>query len=233
MPRIRSIKPDFFKSAKLARLQYRARLTFIGLWTIADDQGRIRADPRVIAGELWPQEDDVTWADVAADLDQIESLALVTRYADDRYEYLSIRNWREHQRINKPTPSKLPPPPGEAGTTAVAVMEDSRSGVSTPDPVENLSPTSYRGEGEGEREREREGEGTPPPRKCSLHLHTETDAPCHRCRDARLAREDWDKAQKSRPTPTPQREPECDVHPGYPHPSSALGCLRCAEEVAS
>jgi hypothetical protein len=157
MPRIRTIKPDYFKSAKLARLTYRARLTFIGLWTICDDQGRIRHDPRVIAGELWPQEDEVTWQEVTEDVTALVALGLLTAYSDDRYQYLSVRNWHEHQRINKPTESKLPPPPGEAGTSGVGLPDKSRSGVSTGEGVDNSETDSYRGEGEGEGEVEREG----------------------------------------------------------------------------
>lgn len=235
MPRIRTIKPDYFKSAKLARLTYRARLTFIGLWTICDDQGRIRYDPRVIAGELWPQEDEVTWTEVQEDVLALTSLGLLIRYADDRYEYLSVRNWHEHQRINKATESKLPGPNGEAaGTSGVGLREVSRSGVSTGTPVENSSADSYRGEGEREGEMEGEGEGTPPPRKCPLHLHTDTDVACFKCRDARLAREDWERAEKAKPSAAVYAEPTCPLHEGYPHPDSFVGCLRCqTEQVAA
>jgi hypothetical protein len=42
MPRIRSIKPDFFKSEDVAALPLRARLLWIGLWTQCDDHGRTR-----------------------------------------------------------------------------------------------------------------------------------------------------------------------------------------------
>ncbi len=47
--RIRQIKPDFFSDPDVARLPIRARLTYIGLWTIADDAGWL---PKLDAVEL-------------------------------------------------------------------------------------------------------------------------------------------------------------------------------------
>ena len=40
MARARNIKPGFFKNELLVGLPYEYRLLFIGLWTIADRDGR-------------------------------------------------------------------------------------------------------------------------------------------------------------------------------------------------
>ena len=45
--RIRTIKPDFWTDAKVSKLTYLARLLFIGLWNVADDEGRFKSDPRI------------------------------------------------------------------------------------------------------------------------------------------------------------------------------------------
>ena len=108
MARIRTIKPHFFKSHDVAQLSYRARLTWIGLWTYVDDEGRGRDDARIIKGELWPLEDAVTWQDVEADLTELSLSAHVVRYTVENRHFLSIPTWRDHQVISRPTPSRFP-----------------------------------------------------------------------------------------------------------------------------
>jgi hypothetical protein len=54
--RIRQIKPEFWKDAKVADLSEGARLFFIGTWQLADDAGWIRWDVANIAAELYPFE---------------------------------------------------------------------------------------------------------------------------------------------------------------------------------
>ena len=54
--RIRQIKPEFWKDAKVAELSEGARLFFIGTWQLADDAGWLRWDVAGIAAELYPFE---------------------------------------------------------------------------------------------------------------------------------------------------------------------------------
>jgi len=116
MARIRTIKPDFFRSDDVAQLSYRARLTWVGLWTYVDDEGRGKDNARIIKGDLWPLEDDVTHKDVEKDLNELSKAGRIHRYEVDGEKYLLILKWTDHQRIAKPTASKLPPP-GDSGTT--------------------------------------------------------------------------------------------------------------------
>jgi hypothetical protein len=51
--RIRSIKPEFWADTKVASLPIGARLTFIGLWNIADDAGYLVMDVGQIAHDLY------------------------------------------------------------------------------------------------------------------------------------------------------------------------------------
>ncbi len=46
MARIRSIKPEFPQSESMGNVSRDARLTFIQLWTLADDSGRLRGSSR-------------------------------------------------------------------------------------------------------------------------------------------------------------------------------------------
>jgi hypothetical protein len=54
--RIRQIKPEFWKDAKMADLSEGARLFFIGTWQLCDDSGWMRWDVPNIAAELYPFE---------------------------------------------------------------------------------------------------------------------------------------------------------------------------------
>jgi hypothetical protein len=52
--RIRQVKPEFWKDAKMAELSEGARLFFIGTWQLCDDAGWMRWDVAGIAAELYP-----------------------------------------------------------------------------------------------------------------------------------------------------------------------------------
>jgi hypothetical protein len=124
MPRIRSIKPDFFTSLTIADLTYEQRLTFIGLWTHVDDEGRCVDDARLIKAAIWPL-DDRSAADVEKDLGALSECSLILRYSLNQKRYLAVRSWSEHQKINRPTASKLPPPPNGPILGATCGDEDS------------------------------------------------------------------------------------------------------------
>ncbi|MGW3711373.1 hypothetical protein ACWDN6_14650 [Streptomyces albogriseolus] len=109
MARIRTIKPEFFTSLTIADLTPEQRLTFIGLWTHVDDEGRCVDDARLIKAAVWPL-DDRTAADVEGDLTALTESSLISRYTLTRRSYIAVNGWREHQRINRPTKSKYPAP---------------------------------------------------------------------------------------------------------------------------
>lgn len=117
MARIRTIKPDFFTSLTIADLTPEQRLTFIGLWTHVDDAGRAVDDSRLIKAAVWPL-DERTAADVEQDLAALTESSLITRYVVEGRPYMAVRGWREHQKINRPTPSRYPAPEqGESSPT--------------------------------------------------------------------------------------------------------------------
>jgi hypothetical protein len=95
--RIRTIKPEFFTSLSNADLSIPARLTFIGLWTHADDQGRCVDDARLIKAALWPLERSVKA--IEADLDELDQGDKIQRYEVAGRRFLSVTEWLTHQRI--------------------------------------------------------------------------------------------------------------------------------------
>ena len=108
MARIRTIKPEFPQSETVGRLSRDARLLFVQLWTIVDDAGRARAASRMLASLLYPYDDDAKKL-VDRWLDELERAGAIRRYEVDGSQYLEIVKWLDHQKIDRPSPSRLPP----------------------------------------------------------------------------------------------------------------------------
>jgi hypothetical protein len=112
MPRIRTIQPNFARSPSMSRVTRDARLMFVLLWTIVDDEGRCHDDPALLADVLYPHDFDVE-RHLPVWLDELEGEGCVERYAVDGVDYLRIVHWHQHQHIDHPTASLLPPSPHE------------------------------------------------------------------------------------------------------------------------
>jgi hypothetical protein len=114
MARIRTIKPEFFTSETIAGLPVPARLTFIGLWTEADDYGNLLDNPRLLKGHIWPLDDDMTPTDMSLHIQVLVDAGLIDRYHDaDGKKLLHIRSWDEHQKMNRKASRKHAPSPWE------------------------------------------------------------------------------------------------------------------------
>lgn len=96
MARIRTIKPEFFKSEEIAELEPLDRLLFIGLWTMADGEGKLLDRPKRIKAELFPYDAN----DVESGLKKIEKAGLIIRYLTcSGINLVKIVNFSKHQRI--------------------------------------------------------------------------------------------------------------------------------------
>ncbi|MFD4945638.1 hypothetical protein ACFWNT_24670 [Streptomyces sp. NPDC058409] len=121
MARIRTIKPEAFVSESLAEVSVEAERTFFGLLTQADDHGRHRDNAAIIAGLLWPLRAEHTSVHVEDDLHQLANAGLICRYTGcDGRRYLHIVTWFEHQKIDKPSQSRLPSCPQHHGADRCA-----------------------------------------------------------------------------------------------------------------
>lgn len=109
MSRIRTIKPEFSQSESIGRLSRDARLLFIELWTVADDEGRCRAASRMLASTLFPYDGDAQHL-IDGWLKELEAEQCIRLYEVDGSHYLAITNWHKHQKIDRPSTSRLPPP---------------------------------------------------------------------------------------------------------------------------
>ena len=94
MARTRDIKPSFFKNEYLAECDPLARLLFVGLWTIADRDGRIECRPLRIKAELFPYEN----CDIVALLEQLRVRGFVRCYQFEGVRYIDIPGFVANQR---------------------------------------------------------------------------------------------------------------------------------------
>lgn len=117
MARIRTIKPTIFTSLTVASWPIPVRWTFSGLLTHVDDAGRGIDEPRLVKAAVYPLDDAMTTKKVDEHLATIAANGPLCRYVVAGQAYFHITSWREHQRINRPTPSRIPPCPTHDGLT--------------------------------------------------------------------------------------------------------------------
>ena len=108
--RIRTIKPEFWRSEDIAALSVEDRLLFIGLWSYVEDNGVGRDEPQLIQCDLYPL-DAFTEASVRTHggLMRLSQQGLITRFeGPDGRRYLQINSWEKHQKINRPSKPRFP-----------------------------------------------------------------------------------------------------------------------------
>lgn len=106
MARIRTIKPEFWKSEDLSALREAVHILAAALLNQADDEGYFNANVGLLKAEVFPlREPSVSVQDGLIDLVSIRYLRLGT--APDGKRYGHILKFIEHQRVNRPTASKI------------------------------------------------------------------------------------------------------------------------------
>lgn len=128
MARSRNIKPGFFKNEDLGECTLAARLCFVGLWVLADREGRLEDRPKRIKGELFPFDA----FEVEPLLEELETRDFILRYANDEGRFIQVTKFAAHQSPHyseKPSvikPPELPESGGhEGGTVGGELREDS------------------------------------------------------------------------------------------------------------
>ena len=163
MGRIRTVKPELFIHDELYDVEevsgLPVRLAYIGLFTVADREGRFIWRPRQLKAQLFPYDD----LDFSTVLNALAKAGFLTHYKVNSKEYGVINSFTNHQQINsKEAQSKLPAlvdgeeiaenPPLNESTSPVPDVHMSSDEL--PSPVKGANENSN-GEGKG-----REGKGT-------------------------------------------------------------------------
>jgi hypothetical protein len=111
MARIRTIKPEFFRHYDLFQAEKKSklplRLSFAGLWTAADREGRFQWHPEALKLDCLPY-DKIDFSHV---LNELAKYKFIVKYSQDGTEYGFIPSWNHHQVINShEAKSRIPDP---------------------------------------------------------------------------------------------------------------------------
>lgn len=123
MSRIRTIKPEFNTSRSVARLSEGAQLFMLKLLTECDDHGRIEWIPRKIVGVLYPHDPDKTKDDIDAYGQELSEEGILLFYKVGEDEFAHFPNWHDHQKVDRPSRSRLPDPPVDPCESREASMD--------------------------------------------------------------------------------------------------------------
>ena len=105
MSRARNIKPGFFANEELVELPFETRLLFIGLWIIADREGRLEDRPKRIKMAVFPADS----VDIEKGLDALQSSGFIRRYTAKGIACIQVINFKKHQNPHiREAPSSLP-----------------------------------------------------------------------------------------------------------------------------
>ncbi len=137
--RIRTIKPEFYQSEALGRVPREDRLLAAALITWADDKGYFVTLPAVIAGSLFPFDEDGK-AFVSAGLKSLHAIGFIELFEGNVGH---LPGFQRNQRINRPSESRLQP-------KALVPLKFSEPSVSPHGALSEPSPTEGKGrEGNG------------------------------------------------------------------------------------
>ena len=161
MARIRTIKPEFPQSESIGRLTRESRLCFILLWTLADDSGRLRGNSRMLASLLYPYDDDAK-KHIDGWIAELERESCIQRYQVEGETFIQICNWLKHQKIDKPSASKIPEIPEGFG-------EDSRI-LANPREGSEKNVADQGGDQGRDQGRDQGGEGSPKAHRLQIEV---------------------------------------------------------------
>lgn len=203
--RIRSTKPEFWRSERIASVSWDARLVLKGLESYVDDNGVGKDDIALIVTDVFPRDmvadPRETVARVSEAISSLHQAGLVWRYEADGTRLLYISWWEDVQRIDKPGKGRLPRPDGTMDYRA-SIIRDSLAS-----PPGTLAP------GTGEQGNRGTGEQIPvgtsqvchqgadrvaPAEKCSRHLNDPNPPDCGGCASASREHKRWIAAERKR-----------------------------------
>ncbi len=120
MARKRMLSPSIWESESFSALSDFAKLVFIGLISLSDDEGRGRANPSYIKSTLFPYDEHRRVAEVKSALSEIARCTSTQLYSVNGNDYYVLTSWTRWQRIDKPSKSKLPAPPANGEGEAIS-----------------------------------------------------------------------------------------------------------------
>jgi hypothetical protein len=108
--RQRVIHPGIWSDPVFGSLSDAEQVLYIGLFSNADDEGRIMAGAAYLKSVIWPHR-DVSQRGVERIRDKVVSaFEQIELYSVKGVEYIAIKNFAAYQKPKYPTPSRIPAP---------------------------------------------------------------------------------------------------------------------------
>lgn len=148
MARIRTIKPEFFRSYKLYKAEIEdklpLRVAFAGIWTACDREGRFKWIPETLKLDCLPYDN----CDFSRVLDALMTRGYIVKYEHENEFFGYVPTWKEHQYINnREVPSILPDPANCNELTREARVNDASETL--PSGKEYIKGKEGKGKGKG------------------------------------------------------------------------------------
>jgi DNA-binding transcriptional ArsR family regulator len=138
MVRGRLIPTSYFRDPDVMSLSSGdVRLILVGLVLHADDYGRGLAHAVILGRDLDYPPDTIETA-----LGELEQAELLQCYQEGKHRYYALTRWNDWQKLNKPTPSKLPAPPIREGSGSATFPGFSGESLENPGNSGERSPES-------------------------------------------------------------------------------------------
>ncbi len=115
------MKPEWIEDEVIAGLEHDTLRLWFGMFSLADDEGRLRAAPDYLEGNIfWGKPCD----DIGACLRELTLKSLMVLYEHHGQQYAVLPSFLKHQKIDHPTESRLPGPSSQLLAKSREVSRD-------------------------------------------------------------------------------------------------------------
>ena len=105
------IKTEFWDDEKLATIKRDSRLTFIALWNLSDDYGVVKGNHVWLKNKIYPYDENLKLSEFSVWLSELENICIIIPFQSNSEKYYYIKNFLDHQKINRPSEKRNPEPP--------------------------------------------------------------------------------------------------------------------------
>lgn len=141
MARQRFIWPDLWTDPGIGVLAPLERLLFIGLFSLADDEGRIDGSPAYLKAAVFPYDPFTVEEVETLRNGLVDRLPNVVLYQTGSEQVIALARWSDHQKPKYARPSKFPPPPGKPRKQRVSKADSGKPPGKLPEDSGNVPGT--------------------------------------------------------------------------------------------
>ena len=123
MPRIRTIKPEFWSSPDTAKASPMARLLYIAMWNWADDYGIGTANMKELAAFAFPNDDHPTTSEIPSLCKEVADCYGAVFYMVRERPFYAIPAWDQHQKTERRANRRNPGPDDPGASPDLRIHE--------------------------------------------------------------------------------------------------------------